>query len=85
MYPTRTRPSLRPDSKLGSMASLTLKELADLLDPPMTVTQVKGLIAAIKLRPCGRRVNGRRGRPISEYDAAIIMAAHADMVRHIQQ
>lgn len=67
------------------MASLTLRELVDLLDPPMTVSQVQGLIAAIKLKPCGRRINGRRGRPISEYDASIIMAAHADMVRHIQK
>ena len=85
MHPTRTRPRPCPDSKLRSMASLTLKELTELLDPPMTVDQVKGLIAAIRLRPCGRRINGQRGRPISEYDASIVMAAHADMVRHIQK
>jgi hypothetical protein len=67
------------------MASLTVEELADLLDPPMTVTQVKALIVLIRLRPCGRRLNGNRGRPVAEYDAGIIMAAHADMIRHVQQ
>ena len=67
------------------MASLTLRELTDLLDPPMTATQVKALIEAIRLRPCGRRVNGRRGRPVSEYDASIIMAAHAALVPHVQK
>lgn len=64
---------------------MTLDELVDLLDPPMTVYQVKALIVAIRLRPCGRRVNGRRGRPISEYDASIVMAAHAALVPHVQK
>ena len=67
------------------MASLTLDELTDLLDPPMTVEEVKALITFIRLRPCGRRINGRRGRPVLEYDAAIVMAAHADMVKHVQK
>lgn len=66
------------------MASLTLYELVDLLDPPMTLEEVKALIKYIRLRPCGQRINGQRGRPLSEYDAAILMAAHADMVRHVQ-
>lgn len=66
------------------MASLTVEELADLLDPPMTVSQIKALIYLIRLRPCGGRQTGNRGRPVSVYDPAVIMAAHADMVRHIQ-
>jgi hypothetical protein len=67
------------------MAALTVEELAVLLDPPMTVTQIRALISLIKLRACGSRVNGRPGRPVSEYDAGIVMAAHADMVRHVQK
>jgi hypothetical protein len=67
------------------MASLTVEELADLLDPPMTPTQIRALISVIRLKPCGRRITGNRGRPVSEYDAGIVMAAHADMIRHVQK
>lgn len=67
------------------MAPLTIPELVDLLDPPMTASQVKALIVVMKLRPCGRRLTGRRGRPVLEYDPQPVMAAHADMVKHIQK
>ena len=64
------------------MGALTVGELVDLLDPPLTVMQVKCLITLMNLPPCGRRLNGSPGRPVDLYDAKKIMAAHADMVKH---
>jgi hypothetical protein len=57
-------------------AGLTLAELADLLDPPVTVEQVKNLIHAVQLQPVSYRRTGRQGRPAPEYDARLVMQAH---------
>lgn len=61
-------------------AGLTVAELADLLDPPVTAEQVYHMVAAIGLKPCGRRRSGRRGRPRALYDAKKIMEVHAALV-----
>src|SRR6266496_6853003 len=60
--------------------SLTVRELADLLDPPVTVEQVSHLIQYLKLEPCGWRRSGRRGRPAALYEARVIMEAHALLI-----
>ena len=68
------------------MTALTVHELADYLDPPLTVEQVKCLIKLMGLRPCGyRRVQGKRGRPADLYDSRAVMLAHADMIKHIKR
>jgi hypothetical protein len=64
--------------KMG--AGLTLRELADLLDPPVTVQQVEHMIRAVGLEPCGKRRSGRRGRPAALYEAKIVMELHAVLV-----
>jgi hypothetical protein len=61
-------------------AGLTVRELAALLDPPVTVEQVSHLIQYIGMRPCGWRRTGRRGRPTAEYDAATVMEVHTLLV-----
>ncbi len=58
-------------------AGLTMRELADLLDPPVTVEQVFHIVRAVGLEPCGWRRSGRRGRPAALYNAAAVMEAHS--------
>lgn len=62
-----------------------MRELANLLDPPVTVEQVNHLIQYIGLEPCGRRRSGRRGRPTACYDAKIVMEAHTALVPFTQR
>lgn len=66
------------------MTGLTVPQLAELLDPPFTVEQVRCLIKLMGLRPCGRLIKGERGRPADLYDSAPVMLAHADMVKHVR-
>lgn len=62
------------------IAGLTIRELADLLDPPVTADQVKHMVRAVGLRPCGHRRTGRKGRPTALYDATVILRVHAALV-----
>lgn len=55
----------------------TLDEAAQLLDPVMTVEQLRHLVQAARLQPVGTRRTGRRGRPVAVYDSAAILQAHA--------
>lgn len=57
----------------------TLDEAAQLLDPPMTVEQLRHLVQAARLRPVGTRRTGRRGRPAPTYDSAALLRAHAGL------
>jgi hypothetical protein len=62
-----------------------MRELADLLDPPVTIEQVCHLVRYIKLEPCGWRRSGRRGRPTALYDAATVMEAHTALVPFVSR
>ena len=62
------------------MPGLTLNELADLLDPPVTIDQVHHMVRLIKLEPCGWRHSGRPARPTALYDAATIMELHSVLI-----
>lgn len=64
---------------------LTVKELADLLDPPLTPQQVIHMICLLGLKPCGYRRSGQRGRPAALYEAKKIMAVHAVIVPYIPE
>jgi hypothetical protein len=66
-------------------AGLTLGELADLLDPPVTVEQVHHMVRAVGLEPCGYRRSGRPGRPALLYDSATVMSVHAVLVPFTQR
>lgn len=70
----------RDDEEPGVSQGLTLDELADLLDPPVTVEQVWHMVCVIRLQPCGHRRSGRPGRPRAEYDARVVMELHAVLV-----
>ncbi|MBA9002025.1 hypothetical protein [Thermomonospora cellulosilytica] len=59
------------------MTTWTAEDAARLLDPPMTVDQVRALIKAAGIRPVGQRRTGRRGRPAETYDPAVLIRAHA--------
>jgi hypothetical protein len=61
-------------------AGLTIAELEELLDPPMSRSQLFHLVRALELNPCGERRSGRPGRPAPCYDAKTIMEAHARLV-----
>ena len=58
-------------------AGLTLTELAELLDPPVTARQLYHLVRAIGLAPCGYRRTGQPGRPAPTYDARAVMELHS--------
>lgn len=55
----------------------TLDEAAALLDPPMSVEQLRHLVQAAALQPVGTRRTGRRGRPAPTYSTAALLRAHA--------
>jgi hypothetical protein len=61
----------------GMSAGLTLTELAELLDPPVTARQVYHLVRALGLKPVGYRKTGQPGRPAPCYDAKAVMEAHS--------
>jgi HNH endonuclease len=56
---------------------ITVSEAAEMLDPAMTMPQVRALIVLAGIQPSGRRRDGRVGYPPHEYDEAAIRAAHA--------
>jgi hypothetical protein len=58
----------------------TVEDAAALLDPPMSVEQVRALIRAANIPPAGQRRTGRRGRPAETYDPVVILRAHAALV-----
>jgi hypothetical protein len=59
---------------------MTLGELAELLDPPLTPVQLKHLVDALGIEPAGSRVTGGRGRPTFCYRASQLMKLHAAVV-----
>lgn len=56
---------------------LTLPEAAEILDPPLTEEQLRALVQATGLRPCGFRRTGGAGRPPRTYPAGALMRLHA--------
>jgi len=57
--------------------ALTVDEAVLVLDPPITCDQLAGLIAALGIRPVGKRQQPKRGRPRLTYNAAELMRLHA--------
>jgi hypothetical protein len=47
----------------SDVVDLTIDELAQLLDPPITREQLAALIGALGIRPVGQRRRPRKGRP----------------------
>lgn len=56
---------------------MTLQELAGILDPAMTASQVRTLAWLAHIEPSGRRRTGDAGRPAVTFDVAAIQRAHA--------
>lgn len=54
----------------------TLAETAQVVDPPMTETQLRLLVRALGWRPAGYRRDGRPGHPVAEYDAVVLLDLH---------
>jgi hypothetical protein len=57
--------------------ALTLAETSQVLDPPVTADQLRAIVTALGLQPCGYRHTGRKGRPAPCYDATQILKLHA--------
>jgi hypothetical protein len=60
--------------------ALTIDEAVTVLDPSITRRQLADLIAALHIRPVGKRLQPTRGRPALTYDAAELMRLHAAIV-----
>ena len=61
--------------------ALTVDEAVLVFDPPITCDQLAGLIAALGIRPVGKRQRPTKGRPRLTYDAAELMRLHAAVAR----
>jgi hypothetical protein len=60
--------------------ALTIDEAVLVLNPPITCQQLASLIAALDIRPVGKRREHRRGRPRLTYDLAELQRLHAAIV-----
>lgn len=58
----------------------TLREAAQVLDPPVTEWQLRQLVTALRVQPAGRRRTGHAGRPVSTYDYAELAKLHEVLV-----
>jgi hypothetical protein len=56
---------------------MTVRELADYLDPAMSAAQVSALIAVAGIQPSGVRYNRRPGHPFRTFSGAAVRAEHA--------
>lgn len=63
------------------MDGWTIDDAVALLDPALTVAEVRAMIDLIGIPACGFRRTGRRGRPLPTYDASTLQEAHAIVVR----
>jgi HNH endonuclease len=59
-------------------ADITIGEATQILDPQMTASQVKALIAIAGIQPCGLRRTGKPGQPARTYPYAEVMDAHLE-------
>lgn len=62
---------------MESDSGLTLREFAEVLDPPVTIAKLRALICIADAEPCGYRRTGHRGHPAAVYPADLIMDLHA--------
>lgn len=65
----------------GSHDCFTLREAAEVLDPPIEVWQLEHLVAAARLQPQGTRHQPRGGRPPRTYPITEIMLLHSAFAR----
>lgn len=61
-------------------ALLTLAEASEVLDPPLTVKQLREIVRALGWKPAGNRYSGRAGHPHATYSAEKIMKMHRALV-----
>jgi len=59
------------------VTDLTLAELAQVLDPPLTEHQLRQLVTLTGLKPSGKRRTGRAGRPQPTYEVTELLKLHA--------
>jgi len=60
--------------------AFTLREAAEVLNPPVTERQLRQIVTALGWKPAGHRHTGRSGHPFPTYDAAELLALHAALV-----
>lgn len=60
--------------------TLTLREAAQVLDPPFTTYQLRLIVRALHWKPAGYRHTGRAGKPTAAYSAARILRLHAALL-----
>ena len=57
---------------------MTLREIAEILNPPMTQAQISVLTVIAGIRPSGKRRTGKPGHPAAIYDTGAVMRAHGE-------
>jgi hypothetical protein len=60
--------------------TLTLAEAATILEPPITETQLRAIVTALRWKPDDHRHTGRAGRPAPAYNATRLLQLHAALV-----
>jgi hypothetical protein len=58
------------------MVALTLQEACEVLDPPMSETQLRIIVRALAIQPTGARRSGQAGRPTATYQADELHRLH---------
>lgn len=56
--------------------TMTIAELTQVLQPPVTVQQLRAMVKAARIQPTGWRPTGKPGHPWPEYDYADIARLH---------
>jgi len=64
--------------------AFTLREAAQVLNPPVTEHQLRQIVTALGWKPDGHRHTGRRGHPCATYNAATLLQLHAALAPFIR-
>jgi hypothetical protein len=65
---------------MATAVAFTLSEASSILNPPMTETQLRTIITALRWQPEGWRQTGRVGHPYPTYPAEEILRLHAALL-----
>ena len=65
--------------------AFTLREAAQVLNPPITEKQLRQIVTALGWKPDSHRHTGRDGRPPACYSAERILRLHAALVPFLDE
>src|SRR5260370_36451391 len=74
---TRFKCDWSSDVCSSDLVAVTVADAVTMLNPPMTDRQLRDILRALTIPPCGRRWTGGMGRPSDLYDWGEITRLHA--------